>query len=466
MKKLLPLYQKFLFAFLLIATNIFSQNVITVTDCNLQGWVKQVPANTSLALKNEPTNPVLGKGSLEMITVQALKNVRLRNTNYNNTLLSSLTELGFSSFIAHRENDYDAPFIVLQIDLNSDGTTDNFLEFGPQYQSVPWSTGIASDQGAVVTGSWQTWDILHGVFWLGPDIDPEHGGAVFNLATYISQHPTAKIINDAAIGGGVRLSAGGFAPNFKCYTDNFRIGVNGTTTTYDFEFTIANAGNNKKVIYGYGSNCVTLNGAASGGVAPYTYVWSGGETPNNISTVVCPAVTTTYTLTVTDKNGCTRTDGVTVIVNDVRCGNIMDKVKLCHNGEEICVAKEAVPAHLQHGDKPGSCDEVLPGSRINTPTQNEITEQTQLKIYNYPNPFTNTTRLVYELPSDGRVSIKLYDVVGKEIAVLVNENEIEGQHSIDFSREKLSGGIYYYKLSLLTHNKILSKTQKFLVVTQ
>ena len=73
---------------------------------------------------------------------------------------------------------------------------------------------------------------------------------------------------------------------------------------------------------------------------------------------------------------------------------------------------------------------------------------------------------MYELPSDGRVSIKLYDVVGKEIAVLVNENEIEGQHSIDFSREKLSAGIYYYKLNLLTHNKILSKTQKFLVVTQ
>jgi hypothetical protein len=285
----------------------------------------------------------------------------------------------------------------------------------------------------------------------------------------MSLYPDATIRNDAAKGGpAIRLTAGGvvFKPDFYGSMDNFKIGINGVTTTYDFEFTTADAGPDKKVIYGYGSNCITLTGASSGGVAPYTYVWSpGGETPNNITTIVCPAVTTTYTLTVTDKNGCTRTDDVTVVVNDVRCGN-MDKVKLCHNGEEICVAKESVPAHLQHGDKLGSCDEALTGSRTKMSTQNEITEQIQLKLYNYPNPFTNTTRIVYELPYDGRVSIKLYDLAGKEITEFVNANRKKGQYSIDFSSGKLSGGIYYYKLTLLTHDRSFSKTEKILVVTQ
>jgi hypothetical protein len=63
--------------------------------------------------------------------------------------------------------------------------------------------------------------------------------------------------------------------------DNFRIGINGVTTIYDFEFTTADAGADKAVTYGYGSNCITLNGAAVGGVGPYTYAWSpGGDSPN------------------------------------------------------------------------------------------------------------------------------------------------------------------------------------------
>src|SRR4030095_13729726 len=377
--------------------------------------------------------------------------------------LSYITELSFSSFIAHRENNYDAPFIVLQIDLNGDGTTDNFLEFGPQYQTAPWSTGIASDQGAVVTGSWQTWDILHGVFWLGPDIDPEHGGAVFNLATYIGQHPAAKIINDAAIGGGIRLSAGGFAPNFKCYTDNFRIGVNGATTTYDFEFTTADAGKDKNVVYGYGSNCVTLNGSAVGGVAPYTYLWwPGRKTPKHISRIVYPIVTSTYTLTVRDKNGCTRTDDVTVFVDDVRCGTKMDKVLVCHHGEEICISPDAVPAHLNHGDILGGCSPASITKKTNK--QTETTIPYQFNLSNYPNTVRSTTKIVYELPFDGRVSIRIYDCTGREIATVVNEDKKAGTYHVDFNSGNISGGVYYYKIIVSSATKVLSQMKKMIIV--
>jgi hypothetical protein len=91
-------------------------------------------------------------------------------------------------------------------------------------------------------------------------------------------------------------------------------------------------------------------------VAPYTFSWSPGTTtPGNATTEVCPTVTTTYTLTVTDSQGCSGIDDVTVYVNDVRCGNKLDKVKVCHKGKEICIAAEAVDAHLKHGDALGSC---------------------------------------------------------------------------------------------------------------
>ena len=466
MRKILLIQFAVVSAMMLTTQTLYSQNVVTVTDCNLNGWVKQVPANTSLAFKNQPSNSILGKGSLEMITIEVQKNVRLRNTNYNNTFLTSITQLGFSSFIDHRENDYDAPFIVLQIDLNGDGTTDNFLEFGPQYQTAPWSTGVASDQGAVVTGTWQTWDVLHGVFWLGPNIDPEHGGAVFNLATYISQHPTARIINDAAIGGGIRLSAGGFAPNFKCYTDNFKIGVNGSTTVYDFEFTTANAGEDENVVYGYGSNCTTLNGVAAGGVAPYTYSWSGGATPNNSSTTVCPNTTTTYTLTITDKNGCTRSDDVTVNVNDVRCGSKMDKVQVNHNGEVICVAKEAVPAHLNHGDVLGSYKTSPAITGTKTSEQNETDGQNNLRLVGYPNPFISSTQLEYILPSEGKAIIKLYNISGKEVATLLNANKKAGHYKLDFSRGNLSAGVYYSRITLTTSTNYFSHTNRILILSR
>lgn len=59
---------------------------------------------------------------------------------------------------------------------------------------------------------------------------------------------------------------------------------------------------------------------------------------------------------VTVANGCNPSDEVTVRVIDVRCGSIPDKVELCHNSEEICVATSAVEAHLNHCDMTGSCN--------------------------------------------------------------------------------------------------------------
>jgi len=338
---------------------------ITVTDCNLNGWIKQPIGNSSLGFVNGPATPPLGNGSLKFNVPPGVNFpgdfVRFRNGQYSGTSLSSLTELSYDTYIEARDTIVDIHFIVMLSDINGDGTAEHNLVFDPRYQNSNFIKGTMPDQGFSHVHEWQSWDALHGGWYYGGGVttDPDHEGPFFTLAEYLSQYPNATIRNDAAKGGpAIRLTAGGvvFKPNFYGSIDNFMIGVNGITTAYDFEFTIANAGADKHVVYGYGSNCTTLTGVAAGGVGPYTFSWSpGGAMPGNASTEVCPTVTTTYTLTVTDSNGCSRTDDVIVYVNDVRCGNKMDKVKVCHKGKEICIAAEAVDAHLKHGDTLGTC---------------------------------------------------------------------------------------------------------------
>jgi hypothetical protein len=69
------------------------------------------------------------------------------------------------------------------------------------------------------------------------------------------------------------------------------------------------------------------------------------------------------------------------------------------------------------------------------------------KLYqNYPNPFNPTTNINYDLPNDVFVTIKVYDVLGKEVSILVNGFRKTGRHTLQFNGSGLSSGIYFYKL--------------------
>ncbi len=65
---------------------------------------------------------------------------------------------------------------------------------------------------------------------------------------------------------------------------------------------------------------------------------------------------------------------------------------------------------------------------------------------NYPNPFNPTTKIEYSLLKAGLVTIKVYDILGREVASLVNEVQTAGVKSIEFNAEKLTSGIYMYKI--------------------
>ncbi|MDP2208774.1 MAG: fibronectin type III domain-containing protein [Bacteroidota bacterium] len=66
---------------------------------------------------------------------------------------------------------------------------------------------------------------------------------------------------------------------------------------------------------------------------------------------------------------------------------------------------------------------------------------------NYPNPFNPSTMITYQIPSGSFVILKVYDILGKEVAVVVDKFQETGSYSVEFDAKNLSGGIYYYKFS-------------------
>lgn len=65
---------------------------------------------------------------------------------------------------------------------------------------------------------------------------------------------------------------------------------------------------------------------------------------------------------------------------------------------------------------------------------------------NYPNPYNNSTKISYEIPVQSNVSIILYDVLGRELATLVNEVKPSGKHQFSFVENNLVSGVYFYTL--------------------
>jgi Secretion system C-terminal sorting domain len=66
---------------------------------------------------------------------------------------------------------------------------------------------------------------------------------------------------------------------------------------------------------------------------------------------------------------------------------------------------------------------------------------------NYPNPFNPTTVISYQLPVAGHVSLKIYDVLGREVANLVDGFQNAGVYNQTFIAGRLSSGVYIYKLT-------------------
>ena len=66
---------------------------------------------------------------------------------------------------------------------------------------------------------------------------------------------------------------------------------------------------------------------------------------------------------------------------------------------------------------------------------------------NYPNPFNPTTNIKFRIPENGFVTLKIYDLIGREVATLLNEEKLSGNYEVKFNGSNLSSGVYFYRLT-------------------
>ena len=233
--------------------------------------------------------------------------------------------------------------------------------------------------------------------------------------------------------------------------DGFGCTVNGAIYLTEPTAILPYAGEDQTVYYGYAPEaCADLNGSASGGCGPYAYDWSDGTT--GTGTTVCPSTSTTYTLNVTDANGCEASDDVEVCAINVICyagnsGN--EKVQICHvtgNGSShtLCVDASAVPDHLAHGDLLGSCDEVYDCGAVTGAIQTnpnhtlKVMEESHLELF--PNP-TNKELNIHFDTDQKDVSYNIVNALGQTVGsgIINNGNTILNVSSFET-------GVYYFNI--------------------
>ncbi len=82
---------------------------------------------------------------------------------------------------------------------------------------------------------------------------------------------------------------------------------------------------------------------------------------------------------------------------------------------------------------------------------------------NYPNPFNPVTMINFEMPSDGNMSLKVYDITGKEVITLAEGYKTRGSYSISFNGSGLSSGVYIYKLTVNSGSSNINEVKKMIL---
>jgi uncharacterized repeat protein (TIGR01451 family) len=333
------------FAIVVVVADVTT--TLEVFPGNMQDWQTQTvagaqpaPASTpSVSFVNGPATPPLGSGSAQLsVGSDGGAIAQLRQPDYAATALptptpvqdpnnpvvylpasNELTELSYSTYIQQAGSGSQAPYIILDVDYDNNGTVDDHLVFDPQYQVAGFCP--SKPQGPVTPGVWQTWNALsttfteesssdgtittitttsgcwystQGVAGSGP------GANVKPLLAITAAQPNAKIVNSGS-DGGVRIVAGGGGvigggaasdwSGFVGNVDDFRIGVgfdpdNGPLVTeYDFE--------------------------ASGPTPPQSADLLVTKTANTSG--VTPGATITYTIQVSNQGP---NDATNVVLND------------------------------------------------------------------------------------------------------------------------------------------------------
>ncbi len=92
------------------------------------------------------------------------------------------------------------------------------------------------------------------------------------------------------------------------------------------------------------------------------------------------------------------------------------------------------------------------GSRVTAVHEHPAIPTTDALTQNYPNPFNPTTAISYELSANSFVTLKVYDVLGREVETLVDGKQSPGAHVVSFDGSRFASGVYFYRLTVAGNN--------------
>ena len=219
--------------------------VVTPADLGNGWYTADTRAAGTGTFENGPATPPLGTGSFELSTPgpTGAAKVQLFTDEYDGVALANITALGYSTYRDPASTGFVATVasLNLRVDITGDGNPDRYFVYEP-YQ----------DQGntAVQTGAWQSWDAYRGgaAKWWSNNATPltcdQNNPCTWSnlLLTY----PGATIQEGINCGpggvtapcpGSLGVNQGSSNPDIISNVDALSVGVNGTTTTYNFELT-------------------------------------------------------------------------------------------------------------------------------------------------------------------------------------------------------------------------------------
>lgn len=103
-------------------------------------------------------------------------------------------------------------------------------------------------------------------------------------------------------------------------------------------------------------------------------------------------------------------------------------------------------------------------SKDTVPPPSADVKNNEVKLMqNFPNPFNPSTVISYQIPFDAMVTVKIYDMLGREVRTLVNSNQVPGTYSVSFNASSLASGIYFYVLRASSGSNEMTRTMKMIL---
>ncbi len=165
----------------------------------------------------------------------------------------------------------------------------------------------------------------------------------------------------------------------------------------------------------------------------------------------------------TTKNGELRISWVSTNSLKLNKGDILFNI-MVETDNILAMGGEKAPfeikAYSEFGDGVGKVIEdvklSMPDLYLGPPSEFSLSQ-------NFPNPFNNTTEIAYALPEDGFVTLKLFNLLGEQIAVLVRARQSQGIYGIEFDCSDLNAGIYLYKIDVKGKTRNFVQTKRMIV---